>query len=131
MAARFTAKLSGALSFYGLPDKVSATAAGSLDATLSGEWHRGGIRDSVTSAGFVALNLPSGKTAKLLRVRPCCGSGTLSVRVTFAVSATIVLKPRTDFGLLLSVPDGDLITGVEVSSGAADATVEFDWNACG
>lgn len=129
MAGRFTAKLTGALAFYGLPDKVSATASGSLDASLVGEWHEGSIRRSVTDAGWVDLNLPG--SAKLFRIRPCCGAGALSVRVSFAVSAQVVLPTRTDFGLLLSAPDGDLITGVEVTSGSNTDGVEFDWWAVG
>lgn len=123
MATRVQVRSSGAL--YITPDPLVDTSALQLDLSLpagwqSGTWVRGSTADRVLGAAYVDLDaLASGLTGKLFALRVKCGPA-IRVRITSQLSGVAIIPCGAS--LLLSFPTTDLLTLVEVSGDASEAT---------
>lgn len=113
------------------PDPLVDASALKIDLALpigyqSGTWNRGTMADRVLGAAYVSLNaLAAGLTGKVFALRVKCGPA-IRVRITSQTSGVAVIPCGAE--LLLTFPAGDLLTLVEVSGDATDAT-DIAWAA--
>lgn len=123
MATRVSVRCYGSLVVT--PDPLTDASALKIDLGLppgyqSGTWSRGSMGDRVLGAAYVSLAaLASGLTAKAFALRVKCGPA-IRVRITTQTSGVAVLPCGAE--MLLTFPEGDLLTLVEVSGDADDAT---------
>jgi len=126
-SARVQVRSSGVLSAQPSPLEDASKALVDLalsNSYQSGTWHRASVHDKVQGAAYVSLGaLASGLAAKVFALRLKAGPA-IKVRLTLQASGTQVCPVGSC--LFLTLPAGDLLTLVEVSGDASDAS-EIAW----